>query len=338
VVDELAGVFNFDIGQQVDLYASPANYISTGSTTITTPGTKIGTARIRSFVYQDGDIGKFDCKYRMYLFDINMNSGQAFSATKSIYYGSGNKAIADVVLDATLNIAVLQDTRDSSLLFKLKTATSNAANITYQYRSINTTEQANSDGYVVLNLTTGEYFPYTEELNPSEIRDLIVTPNGNFKSQAPATGTVAVNSNTTVTGTSSLFNVEFAPGDFVLIANSTGGNTTSGQIASIANSTSMTLVSAATKTYSGGSITLYYPQNIPISLSKAFGPASKIFYAVTLSALLSIVFCTVTLISTFPVCTLTARRPTVTISSEYNELAPIPNQRAPTPPDLVELS
>ena len=267
VVDELAGVFNFDIGQQVDLYASPGNYISTGSTTITTPGTKIGTARIRSFVYQDGDIGKFDCKYRMYLFDINMNSGQAFSATKSIYYGSGNKAIADVVLDATLNIAVLQDTRDSSLLFKLKTATSNAANITYQYRSINTTEQANSDGYVVLNLTTGEYFPYTEELNPSEIRDLIVTPNGNFKSQAPATGTVAVNSNTTVTGTSSLFNVEFAPGDFVLIANSTGGNTTSGQIASIANSTSMTLVSAATKTYSGGSITLYYPQNIPISLS-----------------------------------------------------------------------
>ena len=267
VVDELAGVFNFDIGQQVDLYASPANYISTGATTISAAGTKIGTARIRSFIYQDGDIGKFDCKYRMYLFDINMNSGQAFSATKSIYYGSGNKAIADVVLDATLNIAVLQDTRDSSLLFKLKTATSNAANITYQYRSINTTEQANSDGYVVLNLTSGEYFPYTEELNTSEKRDLIVTPNGNFKSQAPATGTVAVNSNTTVTGTGTLFNVEFAPGDFVLIANSTGDNTTSAQIASIANSTSMTLVSAATKTYSGGSITLYYPQNIPISLS-----------------------------------------------------------------------
>lgn len=267
VVDELAGVFNFDIGQQVDLYASPANYISTGATTITAPGTKIGTARIRSFVYQDGDIGKFDCKYRMYLFDINMNSGQAFSATKSVYYGSGNKAIADVVLDTTLGTAVLQDTRDSSLLFKLKTATSNAANITYQYRSINTTEQANSDGYVVLNLTSGEYFPYTEELNTSEKRDLIVTPTGNFKSQAPATGTVAVNSNTTVTGTGTLFNVEFAPGDFVLVANSTGGNTTTGQIASIASSTSMTLVANASKTYSGGSITLYYPQNIPISLS-----------------------------------------------------------------------
>lgn len=267
VVDELAGVFNFDIGQQVDLYASPANYISTGSTTITTPGTKIGTARIRSFVYQDGDIGKFDCKYRMYLFDINLNSGQSFGATKSVFYGDGNKAIADVVLDATLGTAVLQDTRDSSLLFKLKTATSNASNITYQYRSVNTTEQANSDGFIVLNLTSGEYFPYTEELNTSEKRDLIVTPNGNFKSQAPATGTIAVNSNTTVTGTGSLFNLEFAPGDFVLIANSTGLNTDARQIASIANSTSMTLVSATSKTYSGGSATLYYPQNIPISLS-----------------------------------------------------------------------
>jgi hypothetical protein len=267
VVDELAGSFNFDFGSQVELHSSAANYISSGATTITDPGTKIGTARIRTFAWQDGDIGSSTCKYRMYLFDINMNAGQTFSNVQSIYYGSGNKAIADVVLDATLNKAVLQDTRDSSLLFKIKNATSNVANITYQYRTVDTAETANSNGYIVLNLPTGQYFPYSDDLSTSEKRDLIVIPNGNYKSQAPATGSVAVNSTNTITGTGTLFNAQFAPGDWVLVANSTGGNTTYGQISTIANSTSMTLVSNLNKTYSGGSITLYYPQNVPISLT-----------------------------------------------------------------------
>lgn len=269
VVDELAGSFNFDFGSQVELHSAAANYISSGASTITDPATKIGTARIRAFTYQDGDIGRSDCKYRMYLFDINMNAGQAFSNVRSVYYGSGNKAIADVVLDAGTGGAVLQDTRDSSLLFKLKNATSNVANITYQYRTINTSETANSTGYIVLNLSTGEYFPYSEDLNSSELRDLVVVPNGNYKAQTTGTGSISTanDTTTTVTGSGTLFNSEFAPGDWVLLANSTGGNTSYGQISSITNSTSLALTTAPGKTYSGGSVTLYFPQNVPVSLS-----------------------------------------------------------------------
>jgi hypothetical protein len=269
VVDELAGSFNFDFGSQVDLYDTAANYISTGASTITASGTKIGTARIRTFAWQDGDIGSSTCKYRMYLFDINMNAGQTFSNVKSIYYGSGNKAIADVVLDVNLNIAVLQDTRDSSLLFKMKNATSNVSNMTYQFRTVDTAETSNSAGYVVLNLPSGQYFPYSEDLSTSEKRDILVIPNGNFKSQTTGTGSISTANNTTltVTGSGTLFATQFAPGDWVLLANSTGGNTSYGQISSITNSTSMSLVSTPGKTYSGGSITLYYPQNVPISLT-----------------------------------------------------------------------
>ncbi len=266
-VDELVGSFNFDIGGQVDLYANAANYISTGSTTISPVGTKIGTARLRTFTYQSGDVGNANAVYRMYLFDIKMEAGQNTKDVRSIYYSTGNKAIADVVLSA--GQAILYDTFDSSLLFKLKSATSNVSNITYQYRTINTSETSNSTGYVVLNLTSGEYFPYTEELNTSEKRDLIVIPNGNFKSQITATGTISTANNTTanVVGTGSLFTTQFSPGDYVLLANSTAGNTAIAQIASIANSTLMTLATVPGKTYSGGSITLYYPQNIPISLT-----------------------------------------------------------------------
>lgn len=266
-VDELAGSFNFDIGGEVELYGSPTNYISSGGTTITPAGSKIGTARIRTFAWQNGDIGNANCVYRMYLFDIKMDAGKNTQDVRSIYYNSGNKAIADVVLDN--GIAVLRDTRDSSLLFKLKNATSNVSNITYQYRTINASETSNAAGYVVLNLSSNEFFPYTEELNTSEKRDLIVIPNGNFKSQSSATGTISTANNTTanVVGTGTLFASQFSPGDYVLLANSTAGNTASAQIVSIANSTLMTLATVPGKTYSGGSITLYYPQNIPISLT-----------------------------------------------------------------------
>ena len=267
-VDELVGSFNFDIGGEVDLYGSAANYISTGSSSIAPVGTKIGTARIRTFAWQNGDVGSANCVYRMYLFDIKMNEGRNTKDVRSIYSSSGNKAIADTVVDGT-NGAVLYDTVDSSLLFKLKNATSNVSNITYQYRTINTSETTDPDGNIVLNLTSGEYFPYTEELNTAEKRDLIVIPNGNFKSQIVATGSISTANNTTanVVGTGTLFSSQFSPGDFVLLANSTGGNTASAQIASIANSTAMTLATVPGKTYTGGSITLYYPQNIPISLT-----------------------------------------------------------------------
>jgi hypothetical protein len=270
VVDELAGTFNFEIGGQVELHSAPANYISSGAATITDPATKIGTARIRSFAYQDGDIGTSSCKYRMYLFDINMNAGQTFDNVKSIYYGSGNKAIADVVLDAAINKAVLKDTRDSSLLFKLKNATSNVSNLSYQYRGIKTGISSDSSGYIEVTLPSGESFPYSEDLNISERSDLIVVPSGNYKSQIVATGSIEVfGANATVNGTGTLFNAEFAPGDWVQISNSSGynANTTYAQIAAITSNTSMILATNAGKTYSGGSITLYFPQNVPISLT-----------------------------------------------------------------------
>ena len=265
-VDELAGSFNFDIGGEVELHSAAANYLSSGAATITSPATKIGTARIRTFAWQSGDIGSASAVYRMYLFDIKMDAGKNTKDVGSIYSSSGNKAIADTVVDATLG-AILYDTVDSSLLFKLKNATSNVSNITYQYRTINTAESANSDGYIVLNLTSGEYFPYTEELNTSEKRDLIVIPNGNFKSQIATTGTVEVFGNTLVTGTGTLLNTEFSPGDYIFISNTAGGNSTFNQISSIANSTSMTLTAACSKTYAGAHIRLYYPQNVPISLT-----------------------------------------------------------------------
>lgn len=264
-VDELGGVWDFDLGVEVDLYNTAANYLSGGAGTISAAGTKIGIARIRSVVYNSGSVGSPAGTYKMYMFDIKMNQGAAFGDVKSVYYSGGNGAIADVVLNS--GKAVLQDPNDSALLYKIAPSVATCDTINYIFRTVNESETSNSTGYVVLNLGSNEFFNYTSELNTSEKRDLLVVPTGDFTSQTNATGTVEIFSNTTITGTATLFDTEFAQGDWVIVANSTGGSVTSAQIASINSNTSITLTSALSQTYASGKIKLYYPKNVPISLT-----------------------------------------------------------------------
>jgi len=77
-------------------------------TAVTYGGSTIGTARVRH-VEEDGS------NYRLYLFDINMNSGQNFSDVKSI--GTSSTNFFDLVLEVSK--AVLKDAANSSLLFEL---------------------------------------------------------------------------------------------------------------------------------------------------------------------------------------------------------------------------
>lgn len=265
-VDEVGGAWDFDIGPRVDLYDTADNFLSNGGGVISAAGTKIGEARIRGLDYLSGDIGSATGKHRMYLFDINMNAGASFADVKSVYYSDGDGAIADVVLNVD-NKAELKDSRDSSLLYKVAPSVANVSNISYTYRTVDSTETSNSTGYITLNLGAGQYFDYTGDLNTSEKRELLVVPLGDYTSQSNATGTVNVYSNSTVTGVATQFTSEFATGDWVLISDSSGGNNAVGRIASIANNTALTLDDAIGETYTGGKIILYYPKNVPISMT-----------------------------------------------------------------------
>lgn len=268
-VDEVGGAWDFGIGPRVDLYDTADNFLSGGGGTISAAGTKIGEARVRGLDYLSGDIGSASGKHRMYLFDINMNAGASFADVKSIYYSAGAGAIADVVLNADSK-AELKDSRDSSLLYKVAPATANVSNISYTYRTVDSTETSNTTGYIQLNLGAGQYFDYTSDLNTSEKRELLVVPLGDYTSQTNATGSVAVtDGNTTVTGTATQFTSELSTGDWLLIADGSGGNNFSSRIAAIANNTSLTLDRAVTGvgSYSSGKCVLYYPKNVPISLT-----------------------------------------------------------------------
>ena len=267
-VKELGGNFAFNIGAQVDLQDAAAGYVtSSAGNPISASGNKIGEARIRSVALESGQIGSADAVYRLYLFDVVMNSGKNFGNVRSVYYGGTNKGIADVIIGAS-GQAQLEDAASTSLLYNSVPAMKSAANISYTYRTVNESETANTTGYIELNLGAGEAFPYSGALSTSAKNELLVIPKANYQALSPITGTIAIYSNTTVLGAggTNFLNV-FSAGDFVKFANSTGGTTVVGQVAQVTGASSMILTANASATYSGGTATLYFPANVPISLS-----------------------------------------------------------------------
>lgn len=265
-VKQLGGIFQFNTGDVIELRDAAANYLtSSPGTNITGPGNIIGQARIRSLILDEGEAGTPTAIYRLYLFDIVMNAGKNFANVKSTYYSGTNPGIADVVLD-TNNSAQLYDTSELGLLYKPVNAIQYANNITYTYRTIDQTKQANTTGYVTITPAAGEYFPYTGNLNTVEKRDLLVIPLASYQAGANAPGTaVTTSGSANVSGSGGINYINaFKPGDFVKFANSTVS--TIGQVSQIVNSTFMQMTANIGTSITGNAV-LYFPKNAPISLT-----------------------------------------------------------------------
>ena len=271
-VKELGGNFAFNIGAQVDLHDAADVYVTTSAGNAIVPaGNKIGEARIRSITLESGQIGSADAVYRLYLFDVVMNGGKNFGNVRSVYYGGTNKGVADVIIGAS-GQAQLEDAGSTSLLYNSVPAMKSAANISYTYRTVNESETANTSGFIELNLGAGEAFPYSGALSTSAKNELLIIPKANYQALAAATGTISIGAGSTANtlvagaGGTNFLNV-FSAGDFIKFANSTGGTTVVAQVSQVTGASSMVLTAGAGQTYSGGTATLYYPANVPVSLS-----------------------------------------------------------------------
>lgn len=272
-VNELAGNFAFNVGASIDLYDTARTYItSLAGSAISPTGTKIGEARIRSITLESGEPGTSTAVYRLYLFDIVMSAGKNFANVRSVYYSGTNKGIADVIL-GDAGDAILEDAASSGLLYSSVPAMKSVTNISYTYRTINESEVANTTGYIELNLGSGENFPYSGALSDASKRELLVIPKTNYQAGAAATGTVEIGgggntANLSVAGSGGTnFLTTFSAGDFVKFANSTGGTTVISQVAQVTGASSMILTAGPGQSYSSGSATLYFPANVPISIT-----------------------------------------------------------------------
>ena len=265
-VNQFAGAFNFKVGDVVSLYSTAGQYLTTsiGGTipTTTALGSQLGTARIRSVVFDSGVPGSPEAVYRLYLFDIKMNSGTNFSNVKSIFYNGTQKGIADPVQEG--GSTVLYDTTTSSLLYYAGApAVQSVSDISYIYRTSNT-YQIGTDGSLTIQLGGSEEFPYTGQLSSIQERDIIITPVANTEALTNLTGQINVvsgsNVATFVGGSTTAAAAELKPGDYIKV-----GTLGYVQISTVANNTYATLRSNATFSASANTFKYAFPANVPIS-------------------------------------------------------------------------
>lgn len=264
-VDELGGVFQFNTGDRIALYSAPRNYVSTSpGSNITPQGSIIGYARIRSLISDSGEIGTPGGSYRLYLFDIEMNSGQNFNRVRSVYYDGINKGVADIKLEG--GNAILYDATNSGLVYKPVNALKSANSISYTYRTINQSLTANNTGHITLTPGSNEFFPYTGNLNTVEQREVLVIPNSNFQSRSNTPGTITSTSGNSniVAGAGANFIASFKAGDHIKVSNSTSSFVAG--VSQVVNSSLLTLTSNAPSSITGNAV-LYFPRNVPISLN-----------------------------------------------------------------------
>lgn len=272
-VKELAGGFNFAIGDYIKLYDTAQTYLTDSvGATISMTGNQIGTARIRSLVLDEGTPGTPGTTYRLYLFDIQMNTGKNFSAVRSVYYDNGTyDGVADIALEADptsgANVALLKDSNRSGLVFYTGIAAIKDANtIAYTYRNYRTDQQIASNGTLTFSTSANEVFPYTGTLSSTQVKDIIISPVANAVSTTTLTGTVSTTNatTTTVTGSATAFTTELTVGDYIKIS----GAASPVRVTAIANSTSLTTHSAP-GSVSANTLVLSYPAGIPIDLTRS---------------------------------------------------------------------
>ena len=283
-ITEVGGVFQFSSGDLVNLYDTRKQFISNTalitSANTDPQGTLIGSARARSFVLESGTPGTAGAVYRMYLFDIIMNSGSNFRNVKSVYYDGALKGISDIALEVdastNTNIAIVHEPNKNYLIFGSSVeAIKNANNFQYVYRTIDQSVSFSNNGLVVKDISANpdEIFPYLGALGQFELETLYLVPVSNsYWAVNASPGTASINATSSnAVGTSTTFLSQFVPGDYVYF-----GGTDGKRVVSITNNTLMTLDSVFSGTNASSVMQRYFPKNVPIPLGGRLGLSANV--------------------------------------------------------------
>ena len=279
-VKEVAGFFNFAVGDSISLRNAAKTYLSSStnaqsSSQFPVPsaaGSEIGTAKIRSMQISEGIHGGSDTVYIIYLFDIRMNTGKNFKDVRSIFYdGTGdNNGVADIVLDD--GKAVVYSAKNSSLIFPSGLQSLSSVNsISYTYRTTTDNLTLGTNGRISVSVAQnpGEYFDYTSLLTQAEKRSLTLVPLANTVATVNAAGGVTVTAGgdtvANLIGVSTNFRTSFRTGDYIRVANS-GGDFEIKRIVKITNATHLTVDTPFANNLGAANAVLFFPRYTPIPL------------------------------------------------------------------------
>lgn len=248
------GIADVIVDPSTTLVAGPGTIAaSTTSATVTGTSTKFTTYAAGDRLYDPN--GNYIGKIKTITSDteVILDSFSLITITSSQYKRGGQ---------LTLN-----DTNDSTLLFKLTNAVKQISNTSYTYRT-NTPSIIQANGTIQITPTVpNTTFPYSGTLSTATENDFFVVPMQNIQASANITGTVnctATNS-VTITGVGTQFLTQLRVGDYLRVGNTTTGNVT--QIAAINSDTNLSTVQPLGVVVSTNNAVVYYPNNVPIPLT-----------------------------------------------------------------------
>lgn len=265
ICNEVTGTWDFQGLREVDIYDTDqqmitGNYANLGSVS----GTKIGTAKVRGFQYHDGTSGTATGKFRIYLFDLKMNSDKSFSDARSLYINnaSGPDSYGDIVLETSGN-AKLQDSTLNTLVFPIQSSgTRKLADATdstqtqYVLRTEKTVTFSTSGTATVSANTAHTGGTETNNdtgspLSSPDERNIIIVAKSEVTT-SPMTGK-ASQTGATVTGSAGAdFTTQYSVGDFIQIASNPKQ-----RIVNIAGATTMTV--STSQSYAASAHSKVYP-------------------------------------------------------------------------------
>ena len=266
VVDDVGGIFDFQLGATLSLRDTAKNYLSSYSVAApSAPGNEIGQARARSLVLVSGIPGTATAQYNLYVYDITMNAGKNFADVKSVFYNGTTKGVADVVLDA--GIATVKFANTSRMVFDTKINTvASTNNTSYVYRTTKDVATVPTTGIITITVSDPEVFPYANSstLTGTQLNDVDLMLTANAQAITNVAGSFVLNSgNNIVTGTS--LTSKFNTGDYIKISPSGTGAVR--RIDLIANNTTMYLDTNVSESNAGANVVVFYPQYVHLSLA-----------------------------------------------------------------------
>lgn len=279
VLDEVAGSFDFDSAQTVDLYDAYQNSVTTRTFSSVVPaGNKIGNAAVRCISYSSGTVGSNTAQYNLHVFNINLANGYNASNIKSVYYNGTRKGVGDVISNGLVGTDYKAPLYSFGITgIKTLKDGSNNINTEYVYRK-KISGSMNSSGVITYTITGSspggtDILPYgIGRLSNYDAAKFNVVATANVDSAA-LTGNVTVyNTNNYVLGNGTTFTIQFAPADQIKVGSDIR------TVNSVINATAMTVDApfgsntagaAYYKTYRAGKV-------IPITTNVLTGPSGYI--------------------------------------------------------------
>lgn len=286
--NEVMGALDFSNFITVDLYDTQQSTISVGVADYTLNGNKIGSAKVKQVVHDEGDPGLPGTTYRIYLTDISMNSGKSFmNDAKAIVANSSINTYGEFRADLanSTTTAILNQSGRTNLVFPfgkkaLRTLRSSNGSVNATEFYFRATSTANLSNLGILSVTSNSSYTggsdtlgysgsYPFQLGDTLENEFIVT----FKANATTInvgGSFGVSSNTTLTGTG--ITNYFANGEYIKIFHS-GGTVDYRRVVST-NSTVMTLDANVAFTNASANVAKFYPVGYEVPLDATY-PGSR---------------------------------------------------------------